>query len=277
MNKIAVPRKNSLGAVNAMIPATTAPPPSGNLLLAALPKSDYRKLRPHLESVSLPQGKDLYKTGDVVTHVYFPTEGVVALLSELSDGRSAATAVIGNEGLVGISLILEGARTTAQPCHAVALCAGHAYRLRGDYLVDEFDRGGELQHLLLRYTQALINQIAQTAMCNRSHTVTEHLCRYLLLSLDRLPDNELHMTQELIANTLGVRREGITQAAGLLQSAGLIQYQRGHITVLDRAGLEQRVCECYALIHNEYRRLLAKRTPASAKPKMHQTITASTG
>nr|WP_268247415.1 Crp/Fnr family transcriptional regulator [Halomonas qijiaojingensis] len=187
-------------------------------------------------------------------HVYFPTDAIVSLLCVMEDGDSTEIAVVGNEGIVGISLFMGGETT---PSRAIVQSAGHAYRLRGQFLKDEFYRAGSLQGLLLRYTQALITQMAQTAVCNRHHTVDQQLCRWLLLSLDRLSTNELVMTQELIANMLGVRREGVTESAGKLQKAGLIAYHRGHITVLDRPGLESRVCECYAVVKKEYRRLLA--------------------
>jgi len=186
-------------------------------------------------------------------HVFFPTDGIVSLLYVMENGASAEIAVAGNEGLVGVSLFMGGGST---PSRAIVQSAGHAYRLGGEILKREFERGGTLQHLLLRYTQALITQMAQTAVCNRHHTVEQQLCRWLLLSLDRLASNEVHMTQELIANMLGVRREGVTEAAGRLQEAGLIRYQRGQISVLDRPRLEQRVCECYAVVKRECDRLL---------------------
>lgn len=227
--------------------------PTNNLLLAALPKADYQRLLPHLELVPLPLGWAVYEAGSRMDHVFFPTEGIVSLLYVMENGASAEIAVTGNEGLVGISLFMGGESTASR---AIVQSAGHGYRLRADFLKDEFERGGELQHLLLRFTQALITQMAQTAACNRHHSVEQQLCRWLLLSLDRLPSNELRMTQELIANMLGVRREGVTAAAGHLQDAGLIQYQRGHIIVLDRRKLEERVCECYAVVKRESDRLL---------------------
>jgi CRP-like cAMP-binding protein len=236
--------------------ATTPHPPTGNLLLAALSAEDYRRLLPHLEAVALPLGWAVYEPGRRMTHVYFPTEGIVSLLYVMENGASAEIAVTGNEGLVGISLFMGGEST---PSRAVVQSAGHAYRLSAEILRREFERGGDLQHLLLRYTQALITQMAQTAVCNRHHTVEQQLCRWLLLSLDRLPANKIRMTQELIANMLGVRREGVTEAAGRLQEAGLIHYQRGEITVLDRPKLEQRVCECYAVVKQESDRLLEYR------------------
>jgi CRP-like cAMP-binding protein len=212
-----------------------------------------RRLQPDLEPVPLPLGWAIYESGDRLGHVYFPTEGIVSLLYLMENGASAEIAVTGNEGLVGISLFMGGGST---PSRAIVQSAGHAYRLGAEALKREFERGGVLQHLLLRYTQALITQMAQTAVCNRHHTVEQQLCRWLLLSLDRLSSNELHMTQELIANMLGVRREGVTEAAGRLQEAGLIRYQRGQIVVLDRPKLEQRVCECYAVVKRECDRLL---------------------
>jgi CRP-like cAMP-binding protein len=229
-------------------------PPTKNHLLAALPAADYEPLAPHLEPVDLPLGCSVYESGDRMSHVFFPTEGIVSLLYVLHDGASAEIALTGNEGLVGISMFMGGDGT---PSRAVVQSAGHAYRLRTRVLKHEFERGGNLQHLLLRYTQALLTQMAQTAVCNRHHLVEQQLCRWLLLSLDRLASDELQMTQELIANMLGVRREGVTEAAGTLKDAGLIDYQRGRITVLDRPGLERRVCECYAVVKREADRLLS--------------------
>jgi CRP-like cAMP-binding protein len=230
-------------------------PPTRNALLAALPPADYERLLPHLEPVALPLGWSVYEAGGRMDHVFFLTEGIVSLLYVMENGASAEIAITGSEGLVGISLFMGGEST---PSRAVVQSAGQAYKLPAKLLKEEFERGGELQHLLLRYTQALITQMAQTAVCNRHHTVEQQLCRWLLLSLDRLPSNELRMTQELIANMLGVRREGVTEAAGHLQNAGLIEYKRGHITVLDRPKLEQRVCECYAVVKRESDRLLNK-------------------
>ncbi|MDS4019120.1 MAG: Crp/Fnr family transcriptional regulator [Candidatus Competibacter sp.] len=226
-----------------------SPNPRQNHLLAALPESESERLFPHMEWVPLPLGEALYESGDRLNHVYFPTTAIVSLLN----GASAEIAVVGHEGIVGIALFMGG---ETMPNRAVVQSAGHAYRLKGPLLKQEFNRSGALQHLLLRYTLALLTQMAQTAVCNRHHSVDQQLCRWLLLSLDRLPSNELSMTQELIANMLGVRREGVTEAAGKLQSAGLIHYSRGHITVLDRPGLEARVCECYAVVRKEFRRLL---------------------
>jgi CRP-like cAMP-binding protein len=225
-----------------------------NRLLAALSTADLERLLPHLELLELPLGLTLYESGGRMTHVYFPTEGIVSLLYVMENGASAEIAVTGNEGMVGVSLFMGGEST---PSSALVQSAGQAYRLDAETLKREFERGGELQHLLLRFTQALITQMAQTAVCNRHHSVEQQLCRWLLLSLDRLPSNELRMTQELIANMLGVRREGVTESAQRLQDAGLIRYQRGHITVLDRPRLEQRVCECYAVVKRETDRLLA--------------------
>ena len=238
--------------MNTNITTEKALPPTKNHLLAALPPADYQRLLPHLESVFLPLGWAVYEAGTRMSYVFFPTEGIVSLLYVMEDGASAEIAITGNEGLIGISLFMGGETT---PSRAIVQSAGHAYRLRADFLKKEFERGGELQHLLLRFTQALITQMAQTAVCNRHHTVEQQLCRWLLLSLDRLPSNEISMTQELIANMLGVRREGVTEAAGHLQKAGLIHYSRGHIKVLDRPQLEQRVCECYYVVKQETDRL----------------------
>jgi CRP-like cAMP-binding protein len=233
--------------------------PTKNALLAALSPADYQRLLPQLEPVALPLGWSVYEAGGKMDHVFFPTEGIVSLLYVMENGASAEIAITGNEGLVGISLFMGGEST---PSRAVVQSAGQAYKLPAKLLKQEFERGGELQHLLLRYTQALITQMAQTAVCNRHHTVEQQLCRWLLLSLDRLPSNELRMTQELIANMLGVRREGVTEAAGHLQNAGIIEYQRGHIKVLDRPKLEQRVCECYAVVKRESDRLLSYKIAA---------------
>jgi CRP-like cAMP-binding protein len=227
--------------------------PRLNHLLAVLPKFESERLFPYLESASLPLGEALYESGDRLNHVYFPTTAIVSLLYVMENGASAEIAVVGNEGIVGIALFMGG---ETMPNRAVVQSAGHAYRLKGQLLKQEFNRAGALQHLLLRYTLALLTQMAQTAVCNRHHSVDQQLCRWLLLSLDRLPANELSMTQELIANMLGVRREGVTEAAGKLQSAKLIHYSRGRITVLDRPGLEARVCECYEVVRQEFRRLL---------------------
>lgn len=227
--------------------------PRQNRLLAVLPDADYERVLPQLELVPLPLGLAVYESGRGQGYVYFPTDSIVSMLYVMEDGSSAEIAVVGNDGLVGIALFMGGETTSSR---AVVQSAGYGYRLRAAALKKEFERGGELQHLLLRYTQALITQMAQTAVCNRHHSVEQQLCRWLLLSLDRLRGSELVMTQELIANMLGVRREGVTEAALKLQAAGLIRYARGHISVLDRAGLEARTCECYAVVKKEYDRLL---------------------
>jgi CRP-like cAMP-binding protein len=230
--------------------------PRNNSLLAALPDAEWQRWRHFLEKVEMPLGEVLYESGATLTHVYFPTTSIVSLLYVMENGASAEIAVVGNEGLVGVSLFMGGEST---PSRAVVQSAGHGLRLKAQLMKEEFDRAGPVLHLLLRYTQALITQMAQTAACNRHHTLDQQLCRWLLLSLDRLRANELAMTQELIANMLGVRREGVTEAALKLQQAGLISYARGHIKVLDRAGLEQRTCECYAVVKREYDRLLPER------------------
>ena len=227
--------------------------PQQNHLLAALPASDYERLAPHLELIPLKLGEVLYEPGVQLRYVYFPTTSIVSLLYVMEDGASAEIAIVGNEGILGISLFMGGETT---PSRAVVQSAGYGYRLKAQLLKDEFQRFGPMLHLLLRYTQALITQMAQTAVCNRHHSVDQQLCRWLLLSLDRLESNELSMTQELIANMLGVRREGVTEAAGKLQDAGLISYRRGRITVLDRPGLETRSCECYQVVKKELDRLL---------------------
>ena len=227
--------------------------PQQNLLLAALPAEVRARLQPHLELVPMPLGDVLYESGTLLRHVYFPTTCIVSLLYVMEDGASAEIAVVGNEGVIGIALFMGGETT---PSRALVQSAGHALRLKGQLLKDEFHRSGALQHLLLRYTQALLTQMAQTAVCNRHHSVDQQLCRWLLLSLDRLSSSTLSMTQELIANMLGVRREGVTEAAGELQKVGLIHYSRGRITVLDRPRLEVRACECYAVVKKEFDRLL---------------------
>jgi CRP-like cAMP-binding protein len=227
--------------------------PKQNHLLAALPAEDYARLASHLELVEMPLGWALYETGGHLGYLYFPTTGIVSLLYVMEDGASAEIAITGNDGLVGVSLFMGGEST---PSRAVVQSAGYGYRLKASILKKEFALGGQLQHLALRFTQALITQMAQTAVCNRHHAVDQQLCRWLLLSLDRLQSNELKMTQELIANMLGVRREGVTAAAGKLQAAGLVHYSRGKIIVLDRPRLEQRVCECYGVVKKEYDRLL---------------------
>jgi len=230
-----------------------SPSPRHNHLLAVLPRPEAERLIPRMELVTLPLGTALYESGDRLHHVFFPTTAIVSLLYVMENDASAEIAVIGNEGIVGIALFMGG---ETMPNRAVVQSEGHAYRLPGQYLKQEFNRGGPVQHLLLRYTLAMLTQMAQTAVCNRHHTVDQQLCRWLLLSLDRLPVSELTMTQELIANMLGVRREGVTEAAGKLQAAGLIHYNRGRITVLDRQGLEARVCECYEVVRREFGRLL---------------------
>jgi CRP-like cAMP-binding protein len=229
------------------------PDPRENRLLRALPDAEWTRWEPYLEPVDMPLGKVLYESGSRLSHVYFPTTSIVSLLYVMENGGSAEIAVVGNEGIVGISLFMGGEST---PSRALVQSAGQAFRLKADLMLQEFNRAGPVLHLLLRYTQALITQMSQTAVCNRHHSLDQQLCRWLLLSLDRLHSEELVMTQELIANMLGVRREGVTEAAGNLQQAGLIRYQRGHITVLDRVGLEKRTCECYAVVKKEYDRLL---------------------
>ena len=234
----------------------SAPPdPTQNQLLAALPNVDRERWLPQLESVPLHLGQVLYESGDTMSHVYFPTTAIVSLLYVMESGAAAEIAVVGNDGLVGISLFMGGEST---PNRAVVQSAGHGYRLASLAIKEEFKRAPVL-HLLLRYTQALITQMSQTAVCNRHHTLDQQLCRWLLLSLDRLRGDELVMTQELIANMLGVRRQGVTEAAHKLQDAGLIRYARGSISVLDRKGLEKRTCECYAVVKKEYARLLPRK------------------
>jgi CRP-like cAMP-binding protein len=227
--------------------------PIKNQLLAALPESIQKRWQPQLESVEMPLGQVLYEPGITLSHVYFPTTSIVSLLYVMENGASAEIAVVGNEGIVGISLFMGGEST---PSRAVVQSAGQGFRLTAQTMKDEFNHAGPVLHLLLRYTQALITQMAQTAVCNRHHSLDQQLCRWLLLSLDRLQGDELVMTQELIANMLGVRREGVTEGAVKLQQEGLIRYARGRITVLDRPGLEKRTCECYAVVKKEYDRLL---------------------
>jgi len=228
--------------------------PAQNHLLAALSTAEQERIFPHLRLVPMPLGKVLYEAGDVLRHVYFPTDSIISLLYVLENGASAEISVVGNEGLIGIALFMGGETT---PSRAIVQSAGHAFRLIGQHLKDEFHRNGSMQLLLLRYTQALITQMAQTAVCNRHHSVDQQLCRWLLLSLDRLSSNQLTMTQELIANMLGVRREGVTEAAGKLHKLGVIRYARGKITVTDRPMLEKLCCECYAVVKKESDRLLA--------------------
>jgi len=227
--------------------------PRRNQLLAALPKTEWQRWFPHLELIDLQLGQVLYESGAHMRHVYFPTSAIISLLYVMEDGASAEIAVTGYEGVVGISLFMGGESTTSR---AVVQSAGKGFRLRAQMMKDEFNRAGPVLHLMLRYTQALITQMAQTAVCNRHHSLDQQLCRWMLLSLDRLQGTELVMTQELIANMLGVRREGVTEAALSLQKIGLIRYARGHISVLNRVGLEQRTCECYAVVKREYDRLL---------------------
>jgi len=231
--------------------------PKQNHLLAALPATDLLRLLPHLERAPLALGAVIYESGGEQAHVYFPASGIVSLLYVMKDGAAAEIAVVGNEGMVGIALFMGGETT---PSRAVVQSAGSAWRCEPAAIKAEFARGGALQRLLLRYTQALITQMTQTAVCNRHHVLEQQLCRWLLLSLDRLPSRELVMTQQLIANMLGVRREGVTEAAGKLQADGLIDYSRGRIQVLDRAGLEKRACECYAVVRHETDRLLQARS-----------------
>jgi len=228
-----------------------------NSLLSALPGPVRDNWLPHLESIEMPLSQVVYEPGAILSHVYFPTTAIVSLLYVMENGAAAEIAVVGNEGIVGISQFMGGKST---PSRAVVQSAGQSLRLNAEILEREFNRAGPVLHLLLRYTQALITQMAQTAVCNRHHTLDQQLCRWLLLSLDRLQGDELAMTQELIANMLGVRREGVSEAALKLQSAGLIKYARGHIKILDRAGLENRTCECYAVVKKEYERLLPKKT-----------------
>ena len=236
-----------------------APDPKTNQLLAALPPAEWLRWQPQLELVDMPLGQVLYESGSTLSHVYFPTTAIVSLLYVMENGASAEIAVVGHEGIVGISLFMGGEST---PSRAVVQSAGQGLRLEAQTIKDEFNRSGAVMHLLLRYTQALITQMAQTAVCNRHHSLDQQLCRWLLLSLDRLPGNDLVMTQELIANMLGVRREGVTEGAGKLQEAGLIRYARGRITVLDRPGLERRTCECYGVVKKEYDRLLPAKLAA---------------
>jgi CRP-like cAMP-binding protein len=250
--------------------------PRQNDILAALPLEDYQRLLPDLEFVSMPLGWALYEAGQKLTHAYFPTNSIVSLLYVMENGSSAEIAVTGYDGLVGIALFMGGNTT---PSRAVVQSAGFGYRLKASALKREFQLGGKLQQLALSFTQALITQMAQTAVCNRHHTVDQQLCRWLLLSLDRLPTNHLKMTQELIANMLGVRREGVTEAAGKLQTEGIISYSRGLILVLDRPRLEKRVCECYAVVKKEFDRLLPQKhmhenttTPAMRDRRLHMYL-----
>ncbi len=233
---------------------SSAQNPNQNLLLAALLDAEFARLSPHLELIRMPLGDVLYESGGKLSHLIFPTSAIISLHYLLENGGSSEIAGVGNEGVLGVSLFMGGNTT---PSRAIVQTGGWGYRVPANILMEEFDRAGPVMRLLLRYTQALLTQMAQTAVCNRHHTVEQQLCRWLLLTLDRLPSNELTMTQELIANMLGVRREGVTEAAGRLQSYGYISYRRGHITVLDRKGLEQDVCECYPVVKKEFARLLS--------------------
>jgi len=228
--------------------------PNHNHLLAALPTAEFERLVPHLELVPMALGEILYEPGGQMRHAYFPTTAIVSLHYVMASGASAEATGVGNEGVVGISLFMGGDTT---PSSAVVQIAGHAYRLEAQQLKEEFNRAGLMQRLLLRYTQALITQVSQTAVCNRHHSLEQQLCRWLLLTLDRISSREFIVTQELVARMLGVRREGITEAAGKLQGAGFIRYRRGHIAVLDRSGLEARTCECYEVVRKELIRLLS--------------------
>jgi CRP-like cAMP-binding protein len=260
-------------------PAKASPhSPNQNHLLSALPTEEFERLSAHLELVPMLLGDVLYEPGGQMQHAYFPTTSIVSLHYVMESGASAESAGVGNEGVVGVSLFMGGNTT---PSSAVVQTAGHAYRLPARLLKQEFNRGAVVQGLLLRYTQALITQMFQTAACNRHHSVEQQLCRWLLLTLDRMAGNELVMTQELVASMLGVRREGITQAAGSLQQAGHIRYRRGHISVLERAGLESRACECYAVVKKELARLLSDvqhrqgpAAPAQKPPSSDRTAAA---
>jgi CRP-like cAMP-binding protein len=241
----------------------SAPAPNQNHLLAALLDAEFDRLAPHLELIPMRLGDLLYDSGGKLQHVYFPTTSIVSLLYVLENGGSSEIAGVGNEGILGISLFMGGNTT---PSRAVVQTGGFGYRLKSHILMEEFNRAGPVMRLLLRYTQALLTQMSQTAVCNRHHTLDQQLCRWLLLTLDRLPTNELTMTQELIAGMLGVRREGVTEAAGKLQNLGFIRYRRGHITVLDRAGLNSNVCECYGVVKKEFARLLSDVHQRQGKP-----------
>jgi CRP-like cAMP-binding protein len=245
--------------------------PNQNHLLAALPDMEFERMAPHLELVPMLVGDVLYESGGKLQHIYFPVTSIISLHYLLENGGSSEMAGVGNEGALGISLFMGGNTT---PSRAVVQTSGHAYRLKSHLLMEEFNRAGPLMRLLLRYTQALLTQMSQTAVCNRHHSVDQQLCRWLLLTLDRVPSNELTITQELIANMLGVRREGVTEAAGKLQSSGLIRYRRGHITVLDRTGLEGKVCECYGVVKKEFARLMSdvrQRQDGAAARQMAQS------
>ena len=238
--------------------------PYENHLLAALPAEVLARLSPHLELISMPLGEVLYESGGQLQHLYFPTTAIVSLHYVMENGATAEIAGVGNEGVLGISLFMGGNTT---PSRATVQTGGHGYRLRGQLMMEEFDRAGPMMRLMLRYTQALMTQVSQTAVCNRHHSVEQQVCRWLLLTLDRLPSSELTMTQELIASMLGVRREGITETAGNLQREGLISYRRGHITVLDRSGLESHACECYGVVKKEFHRLLSDTGVVSKQAK----------
>ncbi len=242
--------------------------PQENFLLACLPEAERQRWIPQLEVIDMPLGKVLYESGDTMRHVYFPATAIVSLLYVMENGSSAEIAVVGSEGIVGIALFMGGEST---PSRAVVQSAGHGLRLKAQLVKDEFNRAGPVMHLLLRYTQALITQMTQTAACNRHHSLEQQLCRWMLLSLDRLEGTELVMTQELMANMLGVRREGVTEAALKLQKLGLIRYARGHISVLNRPGLELRTCECYAVVKKEYDRLLPRNIVEASHPPTHRT------
>ena len=235
---------------------STAHDLTSNHLLGALPDAERERWSVQLEPVEMPLGTVLYESGDTLAHVYFPTTAIVSLLYMMENGASAEIAIVGNEGVVGVSIFMGGHSTTSR---AVVQSGGHGYRMKATALMSEFNRSAPVLHLLLRYTQALITQMSQTAVCNRHHSLDQQLCRWLLLSMDRLQGNELVMTQDLIANMLGVRREGVTIGARKLQKAGMIRYSRGRIAVLDRAGLEKNTCECYAVVRKEYERLLPDR------------------
>ena len=244
-------------------PVRKAGKPQRNLLLAALAPAELKRMTPHLELVEMPLGDVVYESGRHQDHVYFPTSCIVSLLYVLENGASAEIAVVGYEGVVGVSIFMGGETT---PSRGVVQSAGSACRLPSQFVMEEFKRGGSMQHLMLRYTQSLITQMAQTAVCNRHHSVDQQLCRWLLLSIDRLPSPEIVMTQELIANMLGVRREGVTEAAGKLQKAGVVSYRRGHIKVLDRERLEAMACECYEVVRAETARLLPQANPPKPRP-----------
>lgn len=224
----------------------------GNYLLSILPSEENKRLYSQLELVEMPLGQVIYESGEKLHYAYFPTTSIVSLLYVMENGASAEIAVVGNDGIVGLSVLMGGG---SMPNRAVVQSAGYGYRIRSAIIQNEFNRNGPVLRLLLRYTQALITQMSQTAVCNRHHSIDQQLCRWLLLSIDRLPANKLEMTQELIGNMLGVRREGVTKAAGKLHKAGLINYKRGHIEVLDRTGLEKRVCECYQVVRSEVKRI----------------------